>query len=62
MPPSWRMSSRATGFITKLGRLEFAKKHLRRIQTTRTFLVPLIGDIWSLMVGTWALIEGRRRV
>ena len=24
--------------------------------------VPLIGGIWSLIVGTWALIEGRRRV
>ena len=30
--------------------------------TPRTLLVPLIGDIWSLIVGTWALIEGRRRV
>ena len=29
---------------------------------TRTLLVPLIGDIWSLIVGTLALIEGRRRV
>ena len=30
--------------------------------TTRTLLVPLIGDIWSLIVGTLALIKGRRRV
>ena len=29
---------------------------------SRTLLVPLIGGIWSLIVGTAALIEGRRRV
>ena len=32
------------------------------VKTTRTTLVPLIGDIWSPIVGTQALIEGRRRV
>ena len=31
-------------------------------ESTRTLLVPLIGDIWSLIVGIEALIEGRRRV
>ena len=31
------------------------------ILITRTLLVPLIGDIWSPIVGTQALIEGRRR-
>ena len=30
--------------------------------STRILLVPLIGDIWSLIVGTSVLIEGRRRV
>ena len=29
---------------------------------TMTFLAPLIGDTWSLIVGIQALIEGRRRV
>ena len=28
----------------------------------RTLLVPFIGDIWSLIVCTYALIEGRGRV
>ena len=29
---------------------------------SRTFLVPFIGDIWFLIVGTFALIEGKRKV
>ena len=44
--------------------LVFAALNLKPILvvSTRTFLVPSIGDIWSLIVGTWALTEGRRRV